>query len=381
MLVVNRGKKIFLRFIDVILLILFTPRVFFHKKNKFSYEGAENILVLELWGLGDLALATAALRAIKKARPRASITLLAKPHARELFKNSSLPDKLIVYDFPWTHHRNKYHFWQWDIVSLKRLVQSLKGEGYSLAIDARMDFRNNLLMWLIGAQRRIGYDLTGGAYFLTDVVPFRKNVIHRVQAWEAALRLLDIDEAEVRPQLEISPDEEKRAKDFLVESDVRSGECVVGLHPGAGNRLRCWSMENFLDVANYLEKRYAAKVVVFVDPQGYGQELLKNGRFIRAKLGLREFIAVAKELRLLVCNDGGPMHLACAVNTPVLAIFGPGDFNIMGPYGSGHRMVCKKDVSCRPCRDYCRYKEAHCLMDIDVKDVKKVLDEMMVSLT
>ncbi len=133
----------------------------------------KKILVLELWGIGDVVLSTGALRQLKKNFQGAEIVLLAKEHAREILFNNWDVDRVITFNFPWTRFKGKYILWAWDWLGLIKLIRQLRRERFDLVIDARGDIRNNFLSFVIGGRKRVGYDWTGGGFFLTDITQGR----------------------------------------------------------------------------------------------------------------------------------------------------------------------------------------------------------------
>ena len=374
MLILSKKKRAFIFLVNLILRVVFSPYSFFRYVNRKKFCTPCKILVLELWGIGDIALVTPALIALRQRSPEAKIAILAKKHAMEILQHSSLVDEFIIYDFPWTKFKGKYRFWQWDFRGLLKLINRLRKESFDLALDARGDFRNNLLSFLISSKKRIGYDWTGGGYFLTDVVSLGYEGLHRVDAWLNLLKYLGISTDSVTPRLYLSEDEDKWAEDFLADNAITPDDLVIGIHPGGRIKKRCWPLDRFVKVADSIKDKYNAKIIVFVEPDGYGDALAMNKYFVHAKLSLRELISVISKLNLFICNDSGPMHIATAVDTPVLAIFGPGDLEAIGPYGKGHNIVIKDGFSCRPCYDYCKYKEPLCLTSITVEDVLNQVD-------
>jgi ADP-heptose:LPS heptosyltransferase len=88
-------------------------------------------------------------------------------------------------------------------------------------------------------------------------------------------------------------------------------------------------------------------------------------------------MAVIKKLKLFICNDTGVMHIAAALGIPVIAVFGPGEKETIGPYGPEHVIVRKESVKCRPCWDYCRYKLPHCILDISADQVMQKVEEKL----
>jgi len=260
----------------------------------------------------------------------------------------------------------KYAFWKWDSVGLSGTINKLRRKKFDLVIDARGDIRNNLLSFLINGKKRIGYNCTGGGYFLTDaLLPKGKNR-HRVDAWLNLLNHLGIETDKYKPSLYIAQEEEKTARNFLIKQGIKNGELLVGIHPGAKIKSRCWPLANFATVAEHIRDTLGAKIIVFIEPEGYGEEIPIRGDFIKAKITLREMTCLVKLIDLLVCNDSGAMHIAAAIDTKTLSIFGPGDYKRIGPYGTGHAIIADNEVNCRPCFDSCKHDKALCLDKISV---------------
>src|ERR1700694_5824894 len=152
-------------------------------------HSVERILVIEPWNIGDLILATPLLRDLRKRHPRAEICILAKSHARELLDRSGLVDEVIVCDLPWTADKNKYRISGSVIKEMLRLVRMLRERHFDVTLDARMDIRSNLLAAMTGSAHRIGYDIGGGGWLLTDTLPSERDRSHKIDDW---LDLLDL---------------------------------------------------------------------------------------------------------------------------------------------------------------------------------------------
>src|SRR5688500_1344460 len=149
-----------------------------------------SILVLEPWHIGDVVLATPALRALRARFPAARITLLGKQHAEELLRHSGLVDDVIVFDIPWTAKTGKYSPGRYDRKAIRNLIAELRARKFDLTVDARMDLRSNVITWLTGAPRRVGYDFGGGSFLLTDAVAADPDSHHRVEDWLALMEPL-----------------------------------------------------------------------------------------------------------------------------------------------------------------------------------------------
>ncbi len=370
-----RNKKTFIFFIDFFVRCLFfipllINNIFIDRVKKIP----KNILIMELWGIGDLVMMSSVLKVLKANFPKAKITLLSKASGRILFNNATYINDFIEFDFPWTHFKGKYIFWNWPWKNLLKVIMRLRKGRFDLAFDGQGDIRNNLLLFLSGAKRTVGSGMyTGGGYFLTDNVVFDSKKSHRVKVWLSLLNHIGLDTSDAKPHIFVSQEEESWSKNFLNRQGVDKKEFIVGIHPGAAIKTRCWQIDKFAIVAEYLRDNYEAKIIVFVEPGGYGEDIPIKGEYIKAKVTLKEMVALVKRLKLLVCNDSGAMHIATAVNTAVLSIFGSGAVDIIGPYGVDHTVVIKKDMKCRPCFDHCSYNSSVCIDNIRVDDVIKSL--------
>jgi len=307
------------------------------------------ILVVEPWHIGDVVLATPLLRALRSRYPRAHISLLGKRHAEELLMHSGLVDEVIVFDFPWTATEKKYQLRRYDRQSFRALVARLRSGRFDLTIDSRMDIRSNLVTYLSGAPKRIGYRFGGGSFLLTDALPADPDAHHKVDDWLALLGPLDEAEAAasnfrrdtetaaLKPLLRLSDAERELAREKFRSHGVDPGDLIIGVHPGASHPRRRWPLARFAAVAESLRSNYAARIVVFVDPSGWGADMpVHDGAFIRSSL--RELMAAVAECDLLLCNDSGPMHIADALGIPVVAVFTTGNPVWYRPWGE-HQLV------------------------------------------
>ncbi|NQV00193.1 MAG: glycosyltransferase family 9 protein [Parcubacteria group bacterium] len=374
-----RDKKVIIIIIDFFIRFLFfipllIRNIFIHRVKK----DPNNILIMELWGIGDLVMMSSILKILKTNFPKAKITLLSKVNGRVIFGDVTYIDDFIEFDFPWTHFKGKYKFWNWSWRNLFKVIMQLRKSRFDLAFDGHGDIRNNLLLFLSSAKRTVGSGIhTGGGYFLTDNVTFDSKVNHRIETWSSLLNHIGLDTDNAKPYLFVSEEDKVCSEKFLNRHGVGREEFIVGIHPGAGIKTRCWSIDKFARVAEYLRDIYGAKIIVFIEPDGYGENIPIKGEYIKAKVILKEIIALIKSVQLLVCNDSGAMHIATAVNTSVLAIFGPGAVDVIGPYGLYHTVVIKDNMQCRPCFDNCRYDKPMCIDNITISDVIRKVDEKM----
>ena len=295
-----------------------------------------SILVMEPWHIGDVVLATPALRALRERFPDARLSLLGKSHAEEILRHSGLVDEVIVFDLPWTSKTAKYAPGRYDIGALKDLIAQLRSRQFDLTVDARMDLRSNVVTYLTGAPRRIGYDFGGGSFLLTDRIPADPDKRHRVDDWLELLKPLGITDT-FEPLLRVTDLERSQAAATLASHGIVPGDTVVAIHGGASDPRRQWPEENYERVATRLTAASGARIVYFPEPDHASREVSFASATIRCSL--REMMAILTHCRLVVCNDSGPMHIADALDVPVVAVFLTGNPVWHRPYRAGQKAV------------------------------------------
>lgn len=337
---VTRGKVATFRFIDA----LFWPVGKLLSLRRRGETNITSVLVMEPWYIGDLVLATPILRAIRRRYPHARITVLGAPHAEELLRHSGLADEVIVANLPWTSKHAKYDPRRYDLRAMRDLISKLRRRRFDLTIDARMDLRSNLVTFLTGAPRRVGYDFGGGAFLLTDAVAADPDRFHRVDDWLALMQPLD-DSAPGRaeptgmlqPFLAVSDSERDEAKARLRAAGIDPAEPIVAVHGGAGDARRRWPRLSFRNVAARLASEHGAKVIWFVEPGPDEADI--PGATAVFRTSLREMMALLTCCRLFLCNDSGPMHIADALDVPVVAVFLTGNPVWHRPYRKSQLVV------------------------------------------
>lgn len=336
------------------------------------------ILLLEPWGIGDLVLATGALRALRAAFPEARIDVLAKSYAKSLVIGPEMADGVVVYDFPWTAFHGKYRLTRYRFRELWELVSQLRRARYDVVLNARADVRNNLLGALIGGGRFVSVSCGFADFLATEVVQPRSEA-HRSDDWRMVVeRLSGPAPLAAKPRLAV--DEALRLKvaaSLGVTGTSRT--LVIGIHPGARIAIRRWGIERFAAVGDAISSRLGARLLVFAEPDGYGSDIPLRSPFVVVKRPLPEMVAALAACDLLICNDSGPMHIASALGVPVVALFGPTRLEWFGPRGGRSRIVRIEHVACRPCFDECRYAEPHCMTRLTeaavLEAVMSMLDE------
>jgi ADP-heptose:LPS heptosyltransferase len=313
------------------------------------------LLLLEFWGLGDLTLATTFIHA---AATQYEVTIAGKPHARPLLSPTFPELRFIEYDPPWTAFRGKYKVRQWDWHRLRETLTIFRQAHFAAAVSVRHDPRDHFLMWCAAAKRRVGFPTKGSGVFLTDRVCLADTKSHRVERWRALGKALDL------PQMD-------RAEPRLAHANYRSARIdrlfagirqpVLCLHTGARLRTRRWPEESFAALLEKLRASFQFHVVLVPDPDGFGAVLERFVDTTLRDLSIGELVDLLGRIDLLIGNDSAPAHIAAACGRPVFAIFGPTDPDWFHPWGNRENMIIRDICPWRPCFDYCKFREPHCL--------------------
>lgn len=328
--------------------------LFFRKKRAKppSWDNAK-VLVISTTALGDTLWGTAAIKSFKQNYPNSKIFALSSPVGCKVLENQ--PEIEEIYLFP------KSPFF--SIPSLLRKLRKLK-------FDAVLVFHasDRLAIFLgasLGASEVVGTkELNKGLDSLfTHVIPWNKTT-HEIER-----RLDMVSHLGAKKQYALSYQTTKEEEDFAEE--FLQGKKMVALHPGAKDFYKCWPKEKFVELGKLLQKEDISLLITGVKEEhdlisSIAAEL-PGSKYLPA-ISLRQFAAILKKMALVITNDTGPLHLAIAVQTPVLSLFAPTNPKICGPYHAKNAHVIQKPTTCKPCiRRSCRLP--FCMLQISPNEV------------
>src|SRR6266481_1890036 len=216
------------------------------------------ILVVEYWNLGDLAIVVPFLKNLRRSYPQARISLLVNAGLASFLEGQGLVDEFIPVRVPWAQHFSrwkKYSPFSGHWISFARTILAIRKRKFDWAISGRMDVRDNFLLWLSGAARRIGYGLGGGGFLLTDRVAPDLSRPHRGDIW---LRLLDALGKPPKRDVgafQLNEGELVAARSFLRERGISEDAFLIGVHPGARIAVRRWGMSDSVKSCDTFWKR------------------------------------------------------------------------------------------------------------------------------
>ena len=333
------------------------------------------ILVREVNWVGDAVLTLPALAALDRRFPHAEIAVLAKPWAAGLFAGQAAVDRVVLYQAEGSH-RGLRGRWA--------LARELARERFDLAVLFPNSLDAVIVPWLARVPRRVGYRTDGRGLLLTQVVARsgRSAERHQVFRYLDLARSLGAD-GEAIPRLAVGVEAGREADGLLQDLGVETGEACVAVNPGSvyGSAKR-WPAERFAAVADALAETHQARVLLVGSARERDVLEAMAGRMRRPpiRLGgrtdLATLAAVLKRARLLLSNDTGAMHVAAAVGTPVLAVFGPTDADATGPLGPDSRVV-REPVPCSPCLLRECPIDHRCMAGVGIPQVLRAAEELL----
>ena len=344
-------------------------------------EAVRRVVVVQLYFLGDTLLATPAIRALRARFPGASLEVVVKRRSAAALARNPHLSRLSLYDPP--------HLWQRPF-HWAELGRRWAREAVDLAVDLTADRRSARLLSAMRPAAAIGFLNPGRGPAVDAGIPKACGPEHVARHM---LRLVGLAGAAGSAELEFHPSDAARAAarawqagrggsaagDAGAAAPAGPGGPLVALHPGCHRVLRRWRLERFGELARRLR---AAGARVWVtggaEDAPLGAQLEASGaENLAGRLSLDEAGARLEASDLLVANDSAPMHLAAAVGTPVLALFGPSLPHTVAPAGARHAHL-HMPLPCCPCdQRRCVRPDDFCLDRISVAEVLRRAGELL----
>lgn len=273
-------------------------------------------------------LSTAVIQPLRSHFANTHLTFLVGPRAIDILKSDPQIDRTIVYDNRREHTGLKGRL---------KLIRSLRQEEYDLVVN----LRDSLLARCISAEH---WGLVRG-----------DRNRHAVTRYLEVLNKRGIDTKDARPCIQLTEVEKTDVKNLRQENVHANKRILIGIHPGGNWEYKLWSAEKFAQLADILQMSHDASILLFAGP---------NERKLQAKIArtmdtppviietdnLRKVAALISSCNLYIGNDTGPMHIAAAVGTPAIALFGSTDPTRSGPYGEQNTVVQSGiNLGCNPC--------------------------------
>ncbi|MFH0918593.1 MAG: lipopolysaccharide heptosyltransferase II, partial [Candidatus Omnitrophota bacterium] len=326
------------------------------------------ILVIKFSSLGDIILSTAALRAIREKFPQGNykISFLIGEESKDILLRSPYIEELLVCDL-----KNKDK----GLAGLWNIGRILRKKNFDLVIDLQNSRSSHILAYLSGCIHRYGYNNKKFSFLLNHTVNDQKPLVDPVTHQFRILKMLAIDLLNNALELWPSSEDQKTVDELLNAQWLSQAQKVVGINISASKRwsTKPWPLEYLICLCEELGLKDIRVIITGTEEdQGLANMLinsLKNTKIINAcgKTNINELAVLIKKCQVFISADSSPLHIASAVGTPFIGLFGPTDARRHLPPGKNY-MVISKNLHCSPCyKTKCRTKS--CMVQISPAEV------------
>lgn len=337
-----------------------------------------HILIIRFSSFGDVVLTTPLIRALRRRFSRARIDFVVKQEFAEVVQTN--PHLTTVYPYQAGT----------GLSGLFRFAQQLRPHHYDLCLDIHRNFRSYLLRFLLRPASTATFDkyllkrillVKAGINWYTDMIPVPDRYLNSVKS----LGVIPDNQG-----LEVFPTIQHQAKVAAIfeQAHLTEYDLAIGFGPIAAHPLKQWPLEKFVQLGQQLIQSHQARILLFGGPADLKQgrtiarQLPNNPLLLCGRLSLLESAAALKRCALFVGNDTGTVHLAAAMQRPVVVLFGPTvqEFGFY-PYGTDATVI-SKPLPCRPCthtgKGRCKIDETHaCMRRIEVEEVRTAVERLL----
>lgn len=340
-----------------------------------SSKKYKHILIVKLSAIGDVIHALPVAHALKRQYPEVHITWIVEKTAYDLLTNNPDIDDIIIFE------KSKFKTVRGLIKHLPRLREKFTSRHFDIALDLQGLFKSAAISAVSGAKRRIGYcNMREGSNLISIPICGRNQNGHIVDRYLDVIRSIGCSVEEINFPIYITETEKARAIAIASQSGLKTDEQYVILAPSTNWPTKCWPIEHFAVLANKLySKGIRSAIIGSASDAALVAKVLKSAHHVldlTGKTTLKELAYLIERASLFVGGDTGPMHLAVAMKTPVVALFGPTDAARNGPYGNSHT-VLTSPVPCAGCWKRNCPKTFICMENISVDSVYEAIIEKL----
>jgi len=350
----------------------------FTKNYELRATSYKRILIVRTDRIGDVLLSTPVIKALREASPQAYIAMMVSPNAKDIVEGNPYLDEVIVYDKDGKHKK-----WRRSI----KFALNLRKKKFDLAVILHPINRAHLVTFFAGIPKRVGYGRKMG-FLLTDKIKHTKHLgeKHESEYNLDLVRHLGIEPKDKDIFMPIRPESERWVNELFKEEGIMPADKLLAIHPCASCPSKIWPRERFTQLADKLVKKYGFKVFLVAGSkdvsavESIAKHLPNSTINLGGRVSISQLASVLKRCQLFISNDSGPVHIASAVGTPVISIFGRNQAGLSpkrwGPLGKKDKFL-HKSVGCITCLAHNCKKDFACLKAISVDDVLKVADEIL----
>ena len=346
----------------------------FIKGNNLISKDIRNILLIQLGDIGDVVLSFPCVRALRENFSQATVIVAVMEKAGELIEDCPWASGVIAIN------KNKRR-WDREITYQKDFFLGLRRYNFDLAIDLRTGQRGATLAFLSGARQRIGFYAYDGKLWrnrvFTNLALLKgKPGQHMVEYYLKLLTVYNIKTENIRPEINVPGEKQQAASALFRQEKIPSDMPVIAIQPFSLWQYKEWETDKYIRLINWIGAEYKMPVIITGSPdeRKRAEKIIKDCKQrvfnLAGKTSIGIFAAVLKTSVLFIGGDSSGMHIAAAVGTPTVSIFGPASSVAWAPRGKGHRVVYK-DLTCLPCNQKgCQGSGiSRCLEELTVDEV------------
>jgi lipopolysaccharide heptosyltransferase I len=356
------------------------------KRGQSRYFQPVHILIVKTSAIGDVIHTLPALHSLRRHYPEARIDWLIEEAAADIIAGHPALDRLLLSKRKrWVQALrrgpNRLQAWR----ELWAFIRELRATRYDLLIDFQGLLKSGMLVAASRAARKVGFgrgmEHAECSYiFLNEKVPAVDMNIHAVRRGLMLLEGIGIKTDEVVFDLPLGPEHFRQVESLLRARGIADPSMVVPINPVATWPTKLWDNAGFAQVADWVAGQ--GRQVVFTGGKGDRPvidaiiaRMHQPAVSLAGETTLKTLAALYRSARLVISTDTGPMHLAAAVGTPVVAVFGSTAPWRTGPYGEGHQVV-RLDLPCSPClKRECDHRR--CMNDLAPELVINALQRLL----
>jgi predicted lipopolysaccharide heptosyltransferase III len=337
------------------------------------------ILIIKLRYIGDTVLMTPLLSTIKAGIHNAELDVLVNEATQDVLTDHPSVRRL----WPLRGRGSRRSLWH-----MVGLIHSLRREQYDIVIELTNNDRGAFLAYATGAPVRIGYH--SNQAFRNKVLYNRTvdSVLGRIHTVDHHLKMaeeLGLPVVDRTPYIHVSSEKMWKVKERLLRLGLTKEEPFAIIHPGARRWYKSWPPEKFSRLADRIVLEWGIKVILAGGKDDMTacakimEQMEEEALNLTDQVPLLELPALVKKAQCLIGNDSAPIHIATAVGTPAIAIFGPTNWRIWQPRRAHDRTVAA-EFPCMPCghsRPHCPLAEEYCMNSITIEQVWKPVAELI----
>ena len=341
---------------------------------RWDWSDVRKVLLVRLRSIGDTVLATPSMLALKRFLPNVTVDMLVEDWVAPLLDDHPHVDKVVVLE-------------RGGFMTRARLARELRAANYDVVYNLHGGTTSTFLTRATGARHRVGFETYQYAQLHNHQAPsplllWGQQKTHSVEQQLALLGWTGVPVTDrPRTQLGISSEATATINELLAQAGL-TGRKIALIHPAAAFATKQWATENFARVAEALSERGFSPVAIAAANEKALLEKLRAEASVKItifELSLPEVTALAAQSQLFIGNDSGIAHIAAAVGTPAVVIFGSSNIAHWRPWNSAPAEVVYEEMPCQPCHGYfCeKFDQPECILRVPATRVVAAIERLL----